>query len=186
MKYVRNNFVKPRDPDAMDAVMVRRDLARWQHEIADVRVHGTTGQRPIDLFEQEEKAALLPLPKERYELVVWKEATVHPDSHVLYDKKLYSVPFQHIGRRVWMRASAASVVVYFDDKRIATHPRRCHGSRSTCDTTSPASFRSSDRAPPLMACRAPARLCREVVPFGRTRGGPARAALDTRSRAACT
>jgi hypothetical protein len=31
-------------------------------EIADVRVHGTTGERPIDRFAQTEAAALQPLP----------------------------------------------------------------------------------------------------------------------------
>src|SRR5246500_4102827 len=36
-------------------------LAQWQREIADQRVHGTTGERPIDRFQRAEAAALRPI-----------------------------------------------------------------------------------------------------------------------------
>lgn len=137
VKYARNNFLKPRDLTETDSNDLRRELACWIAEVADVRVHGTTGERPIDLFEQLERGALLELPKSTYVLVVWKEAKVHPDSHVLFEKKLYSVPFQNIGKQVWIRATAATIEVYLEEKRIATHARRCRGYRSTNDAHLP-------------------------------------------------
>lgn len=68
-------------------------LARWNREIASTRVHGTTKRRPIDMFEREERPALRPLPRTPYELAVWEQARVHPDSHVCFRGRLYSVPW---------------------------------------------------------------------------------------------
>jgi transposase len=36
-------------------------LLRWMREVADVRVHGTTAEPPIDRFERDERSALAPL-----------------------------------------------------------------------------------------------------------------------------
>ena len=48
-----------------------------------MRRHGTTGRPPIELFDEEEREALLPLPKTRWERVVWRKATLHTDSEKL-------------------------------------------------------------------------------------------------------
>jgi transposase len=131
VKYVKGNFFRPRSfPDVDEA---RRELPRWILEIAGRRIHGTTKKRPLELFEKCEKAALLPLPASPFEMVVWKRARVHQDSHIVFDKRLYSVPWKNIGREVWVRATAGTVGIYFDDVRIATHDRRGEGWRSTRD-----------------------------------------------------
>jgi hypothetical protein len=58
---------------------------------------------------------------------------VHRDSHVCFDKRLYSVPWRLIGKELWVRATPATVAVYADDTRVATHERRGRGARSTRD-----------------------------------------------------
>lgn len=45
----------------MDMETANIKAAHWNTEIADKRIHATTGRRPIDMFE-EEKKHLLPLP----------------------------------------------------------------------------------------------------------------------------
>jgi hypothetical protein len=129
--YVKGNFFAGRDSE--DVELVRRELRRWVSEIAGRREHGTTGRRPIEVFEREERAALGPLPGVPYEPVEWREATVHRDSHVAFDRRLYSVPWRLIGKRLWLRATATTVAVYADDVRVATHERRGHGLRSTME-----------------------------------------------------
>jgi transposase len=131
VKYVKGNFFVGRQES--DVEEVRRDLRRWVYEIAGVREHGTTHQQPLEQFEGVERATLRPLPKEPWEPVVWRRATVHRDAHIALDKRLYSVPWKHIGEAVWVRASAHSIVVYADEERVATHPRRGPGSRSTIE-----------------------------------------------------
>lgn len=131
VKYVKGNFFVGRQES--DADQVRRDLQRWVHEIAGVREHGTTRKQPLEQFEAVERGALRPLPKERWEPVLWRRARVHRDAHIALDKRLYSVPWKYIGQEVWVCSSAHSVVVYADDERVATHPRRGPGYRSTIE-----------------------------------------------------
>lgn len=131
VKYVKNNFFAGRQGAPIDEV--QRDLSRWVQEIAGKRVHGTTGKRPLEEFDEIERSALRPLPRVQFEPVVWKKATVHRDSHVAFGKRLYSVPWKLIGKQVWIQASARSLIVYADDARVATHGRRGSGPRSTVD-----------------------------------------------------
>ena len=53
-----------------------------------------------EIFEKEEKEFLKPLPPVRYEMAEWKVATVQSNSHIAAYKKMYSVPYGYIGRKV--------------------------------------------------------------------------------------
>jgi transposase len=136
VKYVNNNALKGRDGEPLDET--NRFLARWVREVAGMRIHGTTGRRPHEVFEAVERDALLPLPTKPYEPVVWKHATVHRDSHVVFERRMYSVPWRYITREVWLRVTPTTVAVYFDDERIATHRRNGKGPWSTDDAHLPA------------------------------------------------
>jgi len=121
VKYVKNNFFKPRDfKDINDA---NQKLNEWVIKIAGNRIHGTTGKRPLAQFEEIEKAALKGLPQRKYELITWKKATVHRDGRILFDDRLYPVPWRLIGKKVWVRATRLSVEVYHEDRRVAAHQR---------------------------------------------------------------
>jgi transposase len=135
VKYVKRNFFRGRV--GQDVELVAPALQRWVHEVAGTREHGTTRRRPLQVFTELEQPALKPLPARRFEPVVWKEATVHRDSHVIFEKRLYSVPWKLIEKRVWVRASASTVMVFHDDVRVATHERLGPGHRSTVDSHLP-------------------------------------------------
>ncbi|NTX15211.1 IS21 family transposase [Myxococcus sp. CA056] len=129
VKYVQSNFFKGRDGQDVD--VVRADLKKWLAEVANVRWHGKTGRRPVDVFREEELPALRPLPTRRFTPVVWKATRVHQDSHVLFDRRFYSVPWRLVGSDVWLRVTDASLEVYADDVRVATHTRRGTGLYTT-------------------------------------------------------
>jgi transposase len=131
VKYVKNNGLKGRAGQDVDVVAPA--LQRWVYEIAGMREHGTTHRRPLEVFRDLEQAVLKPLPAPRFEMVVWKEATVHRDCHVIFDRRLYSVPWRLVDKMVWLRATASTVAIFFDDERVATHDRRGPGHRSTTD-----------------------------------------------------
>lgn len=122
VKYVRGSFLET--CTATDLPAANRELAAWLEKTAATRIHGTTARPPGAMFEAEERETLLALPTQRYERVLWKRAKVHTDSHVELGGRLYSVPWRHIGKEVWVRATQHSVEVYRDDTRIATHDRR--------------------------------------------------------------
>jgi len=135
VRYIKHSFFKPRDPG--DVRGVQLELDRWVREIAGLRTHGTTGQKPLEVFEKEERGALRALPPWPYERVIWKQAKVHSDSHVEFQGGLYSVPWTLIGQTVWVQATPSSVTVHADDARVATHERRRPGKRSTVDAHLP-------------------------------------------------
>lgn len=56
---------------------------------------------------------------------------MHADSHVHFERRLYSVPWRLINREVWIRATMSSVAIYVDDERVATHSRSGKKLRST-------------------------------------------------------
>ena len=97
-------------------------LHRWLLETAGVRDHGTTHEKPLARFEIE-KPLLKALPATRYEPILWKQAKVHPDCHVVCDYAFYSTPHRLVGEEVWLRVTARRLEIFHHHERIATHPR---------------------------------------------------------------
>jgi transposase len=98
-------------------------LRQWIVDRAGSREHGTTRRAPLAVFAAEERATLLPLPSDAFELVEIKRAKVHPDCHVVLDASYYSAPYRYIGQAldVWI---FAHVVQLFDGAElVTTHPR---------------------------------------------------------------
>lgn len=75
------------------------------------------------LFEQLDRPALRPLPAERYDLSVWRKATVNIDYHVEFDHCFYSVPYALARQSVDVRATPATVEIYHRGTRVASHLR---------------------------------------------------------------
>lgn len=92
VKYASGNFFATVE-EGLDLDELNRRLRTWVLEVAGKRVHGTPHRRPIEVFEGEERTALLPLPPTAYVPVIWEKVRVHTDSHVVFDRRLYSVPF---------------------------------------------------------------------------------------------
>jgi transposase len=106
-------------------------LQTWCLEVAGMRIHGTTRQRPLEVFEQIERPALLPLPAEPFELVTWVRAKVARDCHVQVHSSWYSVPYQYAGKTVEVRLTVRLVQCYLQYQLIKTHLRVPKSQRST-------------------------------------------------------
>lgn len=85
--------------------------------------HGTTKRKPYEVFKEEEQPRLKSLHKEKFDIPLWKEAKVHPDHHIVFDKSYYSVPTRYIGKKVWVRGGLYSVRVFHDGELIKSHQR---------------------------------------------------------------
>ena len=131
VRYVKGNFLKTWT--TVDIHEDRRQLRRWNEEIAAKRRHGTTGRPPIELFEEVERNALLPLPDKRWESVVWKKAKLHRDSHVQVDGAFYSAPWRLLHQELWVRCTPHAVAIYHADQHLWTHPRAPRGERRTVE-----------------------------------------------------
>lgn len=77
-----------------------------------------------DLFEKEEKDALLPLPETQYEYLVRKKVTVSPDFSFVYDTVHYSMPRKYLRKTLEIRVADTKIYVYNDNgDLIRTHER---------------------------------------------------------------
>ena len=117
-------------------------MIRWSRDTAGLRIHGTTGRRPREHFEQEEKAHLLPPPASRYDLPVYASAKVARDRHIEVAKALYSVPGEHIGAHVDVRADRELVRILLRGELLKVHARQPAGGRSTDPADLPAGVRA--------------------------------------------
>jgi len=106
-----------------DLRVANEALRRWIVERAGTRDHGTTHEAPLALFEAHERAALLPLPAEPFELRETRSVKVHPDCHVVIDGSYYSVPYAQVGARLDAFVSERVVELFRGTELIATHPR---------------------------------------------------------------
>jgi transposase len=131
VKYVKRNFLATWD--TVDIREDRRQLRRWLDEIANQRRHGTTGRRPREVFDEQERQAMLPLPSTRWELVLWKKAKLHSDSHVQIDGGFYSAPWRFLHEELWVRCTLHRIAIYRQDELLWTHARVARGKRSTID-----------------------------------------------------
>lgn len=99
-------------------------LAWWTREVANQRVHGTTGRVPIEHFAEEEAQRLQALPTYgRFEQVRELTRRVTTDCSVVVDTNAYSVPWLLIGERVRVLVSANQVRVHHGAGEVAAHPR---------------------------------------------------------------
>ena len=101
--------------------------------IANQRKHGTTGLKPLEVFEKTERERLKPLPAVGYELEEFAEATVRRDGYVRFRNKYYSTGIENVGKSVIVLGNKEQVAIYAGGKLIETHPRLCgpHQSKST-------------------------------------------------------
>ncbi|NMG03489.1 IS21 family transposase, partial [Azoarcus taiwanensis] len=119
VKYVKRNFVPGRS--FVDLEDFNQQLMRWQVEIADVRIHGTTHQRPIDRFA-EEAAALVPTAGQSSFLqAMVRSRVVGEDWLVTIDANRYSVPFGLIGQTVEVVRVGGSWQIRHRGRLVAEH-----------------------------------------------------------------
>ncbi|MDH4191892.1 MAG: IS21 family transposase [Betaproteobacteria bacterium] len=129
VKYVKRNFIPTRT--FRDMADLNEQAQRWVAEVAGVRIHGTTRERPLERFALEQPL-MQALPAIAPDLGSWHQVSVHRDCHVQHGRILYSVPFALVGKRLWLRATDTSVSIYEDFRLVATHPRgRRAGERMT-------------------------------------------------------
>jgi len=130
VKYVKSNALKGRTFPSL--AEQNAHLLEWEAQVADRRIHGTTKKQVAAVFEESERAALLPLPSSRFELFQEAQRCVHRDGHIEIKRAYYSVPPEFLGQQVWVRWDGR-IVRIFDQKmrQIALHARQEPGRFST-------------------------------------------------------
>lgn len=136
VKYVKNSFVPLRTFRTLTDA--NEQLIAWVLQQAGNRIHGTTRQRPLEMFAATEKHFLKPLPDVPVQIATWTRAKLHGNCHVQFEKAYYSAPYRWVHRELMIKATDNTVKLYYDQNLVATHPRLRHpGRRSTVDEHMP-------------------------------------------------
>jgi transposase len=118
-RYVRQDFFLARRFRDMDDL--NGQFESWRTEIANARLHATTG-RVVDEHFAEEQAALIPLPAVPYSAVLTVERRVSHEGMVSVGGNLYSVPDATRKRIVEVQHHPKEVRIFEEGVLIAAHP----------------------------------------------------------------
>ena len=87
-------------------------------------MHGTTAEKPILRFQEQEHIALKPLKgKPPFLQSRDYQRKVHTDAHVEFKTNKYSVPWTHIGKSVSVGVRQDEVCIYLGDQEISRHQK---------------------------------------------------------------
>lgn len=144
---------------------LRAQAVKWCSDVAGCRVHGTTRRVPLVVFNEEEKATLLPWDGEPYDVPAWHEVAVHPDHHIAYRYALYSAPDSTCppGTKLEVRGDSKLVRLYKKGMLVKVHPRQPRGGRSTDPDDYPAQLTA-------YTLRCPDRLKRQAADLSESIG----------------
>jgi transposase len=118
--YLERSFLNGRS--FKDREDLRDQLQRWLNEINDLRIHGTTKKRPIDLYI-EEHPCLQALPKHHYDTALVTHIAVNQESCVQWKGYQYVVPQKYMFEVCPVRITEEELIVYSPEgEQIATHP----------------------------------------------------------------
>jgi transposase len=120
--YLRTAFLAGREPGPPEVLAPA--LFHWTAHVANQRIHGTTGRRPCDMFEEGDRRALRALPAGPHECGSVQTGVADSRFRVAVDDNRYSVPSSAASRKVQIHRYADRVVIRaLDGELLADHPR---------------------------------------------------------------
>jgi transposase len=122
VRYVKHNALAGRAEELTCFEDYLALAPRWRDQVANVRAHETTRQRPVDRFGRE-RALLRPLPAIPFDTDEIVPAIVTPHARIEFDGNRYSTPPQWVRRPVTIRASRNQVRVLHEGQVVAQHAR---------------------------------------------------------------
>jgi len=122
VRYVKRNALQGRDEELTCWEDYERLAIYWRDEVANVRLHQTTKQRPVDRFEKE-RSALRALPAAPFDTDELLSVVVNSHACVRFDGNRYSTPPEVARQTAMLRASRTHVRVIYRGEQVACHVR---------------------------------------------------------------
>lgn len=130
--YLKRSFLEGRSCSGL--VDLNQQLTAWVDSVANVRIHGTIGQRPLDRYREEEAQLGAASGRVAYDTRALLPRQVHHDSHLSLFGTRYSVHPVAVGKTVTVRLDSeqegAPLAVYLGDRLVARHQVASAGQRS--------------------------------------------------------
>jgi hypothetical protein len=122
VRYVKHNALAGRGEELIRFEGYLALAPLWRDQVANVRLHETTRERPIDRF-QRERSLLRPLPVLPFDTDEVVPAVITPHARIEFDGNRYSTPPQWVRRPVTIRASRDEIRVLHEGQVVAQHVR---------------------------------------------------------------
>jgi transposase len=122
VRYVKHNALAGRDDELRSFADYVAFAPRWRDGVANVRIHETTRERPLDRF-QSERPLLRPLPSIPFDTDEIVPRVVNTHAQVEFDGNRYSVPPSLARKTVTLRADESEVRVLHEGQVVARHTR---------------------------------------------------------------
>jgi transposase len=123
VRYVKRNALQGRDEELACWEGYGRLAIDWRDQVANVRVHDATRERPVDRFRKEQ-GLLRPLPAAPFNTDEMVSVVVSSHCRVNFDGNRYSVPPELARKTALLRADRSEVRVMYQGRQLACHPRR--------------------------------------------------------------
>lgn len=122
VRYVKHNALAGRGEELIRFEDYLALAPLWRDQVANVRLHETTRERPIDRFGRE-RSLLRALPAIPFDTAEVVPAVVTPHARIEFDGNRYSTPPQWVRRPVMIRASHDEIRVLHEGQVVAQHVR---------------------------------------------------------------
>ncbi len=122
VRYVKHNALAGRAEELTRFEDYQALAPLWRDQVANVRMHETTRERPVDRFERE-RSLLRALPAISFDTDLVVPAVVNPHARIEFDGNRYSAPPEFVRRPVTIRANRDEVRVLHEGQVVAQHVR---------------------------------------------------------------
>lgn len=117
--YLERSFLNGREFKDKDDL--KKQLRQWLTQVNDVRKHGTTRKRPIDMYTRE-YPFLQPLPANHFDTSLVIHKVVNQESCILWEGYQYVVPGKYMYELCSVRITGDQMVIYSPTgEEIVTH-----------------------------------------------------------------
>jgi transposase len=122
VRYVKHNALAGRAEELTRFEDYLALAPYWRDQVANVRQHETTHERPRDRFAQE-RTLLRPLPALPFDTDEVVPAVVSPHARIAFDGNRYSAPPEFVRRPITIRADRDLVRLLHEGQVVAQHVR---------------------------------------------------------------
>jgi transposase len=122
VRYVKHNALAGRADELSRFEDYLALAPYWRDQVANLRKHETTHERPLERFQQE-RALLRPLPAIPFDTDEVVPAIVSPHARIAFDGNRYSVPPRFVRRPITIRANRDELRLLHEGQVVAQHVR---------------------------------------------------------------
>jgi transposase len=122
VRYVKHNALAGRADELLRFEDYLALAPTWRDQVANVRIHETTRERPIERF-QKERPLLRALPAIPFDTDEVVPAVVNPHARIAFDGNRYSTPPQFVRKTITLRANRDQLRLLHEGQVVTQHVR---------------------------------------------------------------